>query len=186
MNYNTKISKNGIINLYSIFIMLQAFSLNASGNDSNIPDNVDLADENLPLLGEGIRHEFFLDIYHVGLYSDANSIKEIQNNEILLPVVVRIKFLTDALPDAPPSYWLTLFNESFTPSQSELFTDKYSELKNGDVLAIKYIPDKGTHIFMRGKCLLILKNNDLITKIINGFIGLNPVSYDLKESILES
>ena len=55
------------------------------------------------LLGGGIRNEYFVDIYHVSLYSDAKSIEEIQRADISHHVAIRIKILTDILPDTPSS-----------------------------------------------------------------------------------
>ena len=185
MEYKITLSSKTIIMSVAL-ILLQTFSLQTLGYDSNIPDDLDLEDEILQLLGGGIRNEYFVDIYHVSLYSDAKSIEEMQRADISHHVAIRIKILTDILPDTPPPYWMNLFCEILNQKQFELFTDSYSKLNNGDVLAINYIPGKGTDIFMKKKKLLVIKENYLIAAVVKSFIGANPVSDDLKDSILKS
>lgn len=185
MSYKKTLSTN-TKNILVALVLLQAFSINTYADNSNLPNDIDLEDEILQLLGDGIRSEYFIDVYHVSLYSDASSIDEIQISDISHHVAVRIKVLTDVLPDTPPPYWMDLFDELLNQKQFSLFIDSYSKLKSGDVLAINYIPEIGTHIYMKKKKLLVIKNNELIGAVVKGFIGKNPVSDDLKESILES
>lgn len=184
MKYKKILSTN-VRNLLAISVLLHTFSVNTFGDSTHLPPNIDLEDEILALLGDGIRNEYFIDVYHVGLYSDASSIEEIQLSDISHYVAVRIKVLTDVLPDTPPPYWLNLFDELLNQEQFSLFTDNYSKLKGGDVLAINYIPGAGTHIYMKKKKILVIKNNELISAVVKGFIGKKPVSDDLKESILD-
>ncbi|MFT5397091.1 MAG: hypothetical protein ACI85N_002309 [Gammaproteobacteria bacterium] len=184
MRYKIGLSPK-ITNIFAVLILMQTFSLYAFGDNSEIPNDLDLEDEILQLLGGGIRNDYFIDIYHIGFYSDAKKIEEIQKTEISHHIAVRIEVLTDILPDTPPPYWMNLFNEVLNQEQFELFTKNYAKLSNGDVLAINFIPGKGTYIYMKKKRLLVIKSNELITAVIKGFIGPNPVSDDLKDSILE-
>lgn len=181
--------KNLTLNFLSItssLILIQAISVNALAADTGIPESVYFKDEELDLLGDGIRREFLLDVYEIGFYSDVRDINNLVLDAAEFPLAIRIKVLTNLLPDDPPSHWETLFRKVLNDKQFELFLSHYSMLQAGDVLAINFRPEKGSSISMRGKRIISINDKEFIKVVINGFIGSDPVSTELKNSILNS
>ena len=167
-----------------MFLLLSCFSLNTIAESYKIPASVYFKDEELDLLGDGIRREFLLDVYQVGFYSDVKDIKYLVNTAAEFPLAIRIKVLTSMLPDGPPSHWVKLFSKVLNEKQFNLFTNHYSKLEEGDILAINFRPEKGSSIHMKGERLLNINEPHFIRSVVDGFIGSEPVSQNLKDSIL--
>jgi chalcone isomerase-like protein len=174
------------ISALSFLILIQFVTLNAYADDNTIPDSVYFKDEELDLLGDGIRREFLLDVYQIGFYSDVKDISKLVKTAAEFPLAIRIKVLTNLLPDEPPSHWVTLFSKVLNEEQFEIFITHYAMLQEGDVLAINFRPEKGSSISIRGNRIININDADFIRVVIDGFIGSEPVSTDLKESILSS
>ncbi len=169
-----------------VLILYFHTSLNVFANDNAIPESVLFHDEELALLGDGIRREFLLDVYQIGFYSEVKDINKLAKTASELPLAIRIKVLTDLLPDKPPSYWVTLFSEVLNEKQFETFIMHYSLLQKGDILAIDFRPEKGSSISIRGERIININDANFIRVVIDGFIGSTPISTELKYSILSS
>lgn len=181
-----KYSLHKYLRTLSILIWCLHASVNAFANNGILPESVSFHDEELDLLGDGIRREFLLDVYQVGFYSEVKDINKLVKTASELPLAIRIKVLTDLLPNEPPSYWETLFCSVLNEKQFETFIKHYSMLQKGDILAINFLPGKGSSISIKGKRIININNVNFIRVVIDGFIGSRPISTDLKNAILSS
>ena len=169
-----------------LIIFFQYLSINTHAEVYKVPESVHFNDTELDLLGDGIRREFLLEVYEIGFYSEVKELEKLVNTAVEHPLAIRIKILSSLLPDEPPSYWIRLFSQVLNEEQFKLFTEHYTMLEAGDVLAINFRPEKGSSIYMKGECIIKLNGTEFIKVILDGFIGSNPVSTDLKKSILSS
>lgn len=158
----------------------------ACDQQTNASSTMHLTGNNLELLGEGIRQELLVNVYHLALYSEADNTNALLKSVTSYPVAIRIEVLTDILPDIPPDHWLKLFSETMTPDHFNLLVENYKKLADGDVLLLSYLPGEGTSVFMRDKLLFKTPESRIIEAVINGIIGPEPFSTELKQSILES
>lgn len=158
----------------------------ACDQQADAPSTIHLTGNNLELLGEGIRQELLVNVYHLALYSEADNIDTLLNSVDSYPVAIRIEILTDILPDSPPDQWSNLFREVMSPGHFNLLIKNYKNLADGDILLLSYLPGKGTSVFMKDKLLFKTTESGFIEAVIDGFIGSEPFSAELKQSILES
>ncbi|MBL1141703.1 MAG: hypothetical protein HND53_06690 [Proteobacteria bacterium] len=176
---------NNIIVIF-VLALLNTLTTYVAADSDEIPESIYFKDEELDLMGDGIRREFLLDVYQIGFYSDVKDMDKLVETASEFPLAIRIKVLTSLLPDDPPSHWVTLFSKVLNEKQFETFVAHYSMLNEGDILAINFRPEKGSIINIKGERIIKIHDAGFIRTVIDGFIGSEPVSIDLKESILGS
>ena len=61
-----------------------------------------------------------------------------------------------------------------------------SEVKQGDVIALDFLPGKGTQITMRGQVKDVIAGDDFARALLKVWLGKNPASSSLKSNLLGS
>src|SRR5450759_1604786 len=159
-----------------------------------LADNVHLGSRDLVLNGAGVRTKFFFKIYVAALYlGEKTHVAEAALNQS-----GEKRIVLHALRELSDEQMLHAFNEvmaaNHTPAEMQALEPQLKELtaifhavgtiKEGDVIALDYLPDSGTQINVNG----VLKGN-IAGAVFNRalfkiWLGDKPAQPDLKQKML--
>lgn len=170
--------------LGSIMSVVLALAVPAAA--ASLPKALQVGGERLTLSGHGTRNELlFVELYAVGLYlpqrmSDAQAISQPK-----VPKAVRVEIRYDgSLPDRIPAGWRSELMPALTKDQQETLVRHYQQLKPGDTITISYTPDSGTRVAVSDREILQDNGHEVMKAFLDVWIGRQPVSEDLKQSLL--
>lgn len=175
-------------------VMMLSVSANALEMEGvQIPETITQADgTQLVLNGAGIRSKFIFDIYIGQLYlkdksSDANAVLSPDTGKRITMHFLYDEVEKEKLVDA----WDEGFEDNGTKEQLKAlegqiteFNAMFDTVKKGDQIVLDYIPAAGTTVTIKGEKKGIIPGkafNDLLLSI---WIGEEPVTDDLKDSLL--
>jgi len=160
----------------------------------NIPSRISMhgLDTKLVLNGAGIRYKFFFKVYIAALYlpkvenSDIEVLKSKSPNRLLMHITyseVPYKKLVDG--------WVDGFKNNTSKSIFSIleprliqFNQMFSNLHEGDVVLLDYLPGKGTRVTIKGVEKGIIKGADFNRALLSVWLGENPVTEELKSVLL--
>lgn len=162
--------------------------------DVNLSEKISVNGLNQELLlnGAGIRYKFFFKIYIGALYltemqTDASRIIKADH-----PNRVLMHFIYDEVEQQKlVSAWLDGFkanvgHDEFERLQERLtrFNEMFSDLHNGDVVLLDYLPEKGTRVTIKGEEKGVIAGADFNRALLSVWLGKDPVTDELKDAML--
>lgn len=159
-----------------------------------ITDSVFLDRHNLQLNGAGVRTKVSLDVYIAALYlvnkqtTEQAVFADVGEKRIALHVLTGIGTaqMLGALNGAIAANHNSLeISEMATPLAefSEIFR-RMKELNKGDVVALDYLPGRGTWISVNGKLQGTIAGTSFYKTLMSIWLGKYPVQEDLKRKLL--
>ncbi len=155
----------------------------------SLPDTQEVAGNILVLNGIGIREAtiFNVDVYVAGLYIKAKTKSAAEIINAKNPKKILMHFVRDVeaakITDA--------YTEGFKKNGGKALAAKVNKLnswvvdmKEGDRMAIVYVPGKGTHLVVKGKKTATVAGDKFAEVLFKIFFGPNPPNSDLKEGML--
>jgi hypothetical protein len=175
-----------------VFLSWNASALEMAG--VKLADSVHLGSRDLLLNGAGVRTKLFFKIYVAALYlGEKTHVAEVALNQS-----GEKRIVLHALRELSDEQMLHAFNEvmvaNHTPAEMQALEPQLKELtaifhavgtvKEGDVIALDYLPDSGTQINVNG----VLKGN-IAGAVFNRalfkiWLGDKPAQPDLKQKML--
>jgi hypothetical protein len=161
--------------------------------DVTIPKKMMVGKTVLTLNGAGVREKMWIDLYVCGLYvktktTDANTIIDSKEHcSIKIQIVsslITSKKMSDAVEDGfknsigKPTKEMREKIDNF----KSIFAD--SEIKDGDIYDIVYIPSKGVVVFKNGKIQPIIEGYEFKKALFTIWLGDKPADDDLKDDLL--
>jgi hypothetical protein len=161
--------------------------------EMKIEEKIKICNHELILNGSGIRNKFFIDVYIGSLYleepkNDAESIiksKTIKSMElIIISNFITRKNLTIFLKSE--------LKNSITPEEFKLLENHielllstfHEEIEKGDRFSLNIIPNVGVVVYKNNRFIKSIKSDDLGKRLIELWIGKNPVDKNLKKQVL--
>ncbi len=179
------------------FSLLFLLSFNLSARqiaDVDLSEQISMpgVEKKLHLNGAGIRYKFFFKIYVAALYlpekqNDANSVLNAsQANR------VSMHFLYDEVEKKKlVNAWLEGFEDNvddkvFAAVKERLnkFNQMFTDLRNGDVVLLDYIPQQGTRVTIKGELKGVIEGADFNRALLSVWLGEEPVTDELKDAML--
>jgi len=162
-------------------------------NGVTLPANMKAGDETLVLNGGGIRKKLFFKLYVGGLYlraknSDARTI--INADE---PMAVKLQITSgmissDNMSEAIMEGFEKSTKNNIAPLKAKIdkFIDtfKKSEIVEGNVFDIVYVPGVGVQSYKNGKLQSTIDGMDFKKALFGIWLGDDPADEDLKEAML--
>ncbi len=181
---------NNYIGLRLSLALLGIFSLQhallaAEIDGENIPDTYSLGDSTLSLNGCGKREMLWNSLYLVSLYleqptSDAQTITDETTAK-----TIRLKVLYDnKLPDDLPDLWREPLQEEMNKEMLKTVLNLYDDISTGDIVLFSYHPQLGTRVSLNDERVIERNNSALISTLLDNWIGIEPVSENLKRLLL--
>ncbi|WP_269532219.1 chalcone isomerase family protein [Chitinimonas sp. BJYL2] len=160
-----------------------------------IDDTVKVGGQDLVLNGGGVRTKFGVAKVYVGaLYvaqkvGDANAVISAAT-----PRRMQLTMLRSVEADKLHASFIEGLEENVSEAEFAKFKPRIQEMnaifqavkevKDGDVIALDFIPGKGTQITVRGQVKDVIAGDDFASALLRIWLGKNPVSSDLKKGLL--
>jgi len=98
---------------------------------------------------------------------------------------IRLKVLYDnELPEELPELWREPLQEEMNREMLKTVLNLYDEISTGDIVLFSYHPELGTRVSLNNEKVIERNNSTLITTLLNNWIGVAPISENLKRLIL--
>ena len=146
----------------------------------------------LVLNGLGIRYKFFFKVYVAALYLpevDSNSLNILEK----LPANRMMMHITySEVPyEKLVSGWVDGFKNNTSPSDFSIlesrlkqFNEMFSNLHEGDVVLLDYLPGEETRVTIKGVEKGMIKGADFNRALLSVWLGEDPVTEELKSELL--
>lgn len=162
--------------------------------DTDIPDTLTLDQDESPLVlnGAGIRKKYFMKIYIGALYlpTKQTSVATITTGDDARSIHMHIlhssiskKKITGAWKDGLAA---NLPEGEMTALTIKLqqFNNLFSDVHEGDVIRIDYLPGTGTQVTINSEVRGSVKGTDFFNALLLVWLGDDPISSDLKKAML--
>ncbi|MGQ5524657.1 chalcone isomerase family protein [Chitinimonas sp. PSY-7] len=160
-----------------------------------LDDTLKIGGNDLVLNGGGVRVKYMIAKVYVGALYTAQKTTD-ANVVINAPTARRmqITMLRDVAADDLHASFIEGLEENSTPDEFSAFKPRIQEMnaifqavkevKKGDVIALDFIPGKGTQIIVRGQLKNVIAGDDFAKALLKIWLGTKPVSPDLKKNLL--
>ncbi|HWP94726.1 MAG TPA: chalcone isomerase family protein [Gammaproteobacteria bacterium] len=180
-----------------LLTVLAAFALSApamaakvSGVD--VPESAEVAGTKLVLNGAGLRKKFgFAKVYVGALYLPAKS----GDADAILSANAPARIALHMLRDVERDKLVAAFDEGFKANnapdaikalQSRFgqFLALFGDVKEGDVIALDFVPGTGTQVSVRGQVKGTVAGDDLARALMRIWLGPKPPTPELRSGML--
>lgn len=184
--------KRLLVPVAALAIALPALLPAAEVSGVKVPDSVTTDGKTLKLNGAGLRKKAFFKVYVAALYVE-NSSKDasvvLSANEIKSMRLHILRSLKGSqVSDAIAEGFERNSKDSLPKLKPRL--DKLStmipDVKEGDEIALTWVPDKGTLVSVLGTDRGVIEGRDFADALFAVWLGPNPVQEDLKKALLGS
>jgi hypothetical protein len=155
---------------------------NAEASDF-FPETFSRDGRDFHLFGKGTREELFVDLYTCALYVEGERggagdiIREDRASVVRLQV-------HGSPPTAIPESWRQVLRQELNDRMVARVRKRYRDFEAGDRVEVTYLPGGHTVVAANGKTLLSDPGFGLMEEMLRQWIGAEPVSASLKESLL--
>lgn len=157
-----------------------------------LPDSLMAGNDSLILNGAGLRKKFIFKVYAGGLYlrqKESDPQKIIDADE---PMAIRMHFIHDGVSSKK---LVNAWNEGFVngtggkiesvKTEIEKFNAFFSEeAKKNDVYDIVYVPEQGTHVYIKGQLKGTIPGLAFKKAVFSIWLGEKPADSGLKQGML--
>ena len=176
----------------AVFVLVASlvFALEVGG--VKLPDTVSVDGKTLKLNGAGIRKKAIFKVYVAALYVETPSkdaanlvsssgiksmrlhmLRSVEGPKISGAIIEGFENNSkDALPQLKP--------------RLDQLAKMIPDVKEGDEIALTWVPDKGTQVAVRGTTAGTIEGRDFADALFSVWLGPNPVQEDLKIALLGS
>ena len=179
------------------FIFLFSIASAANARDIagvDVQETIPLSgiDKELKLNGAGIRYKFFFKIYVGALYLPEKNISAVSVLKANVPNRIMMHFTYDEVPQKKlVNAWLDGFENNndkavFAAVKDRLvsFNKMFSDVHEGDVVLLDYLPGKGTRVTIKGENKGLIEGADFNRALLSVWLGEDPVTEELKDAML--
>ena len=162
-------------------------------NDVTMPATMKAGDASVSLNGAGIRKKLFFKLYVGGLYltTKSSDAKAISNADEAMAVKLEITsgmISSENMSEAINEGFENSTGGNTAPLKDKIgqFVDtfKKSEIVEGNVFDIVYVPGTGVQSFKNGKLQSTIEGMDFKKALFGIWLGDKPADDDLKEAML--
>ncbi len=140
----------------------------------------------LQLAGCATREELWTNLYTVSLYLPQPGAGVAAITDDRTAKVVRIDVTYDGqVPDGLPATWKQGLQAQVSGEFLRTLQGLYNNLQSGDTVRVAYAPGSGSSMSVNGRVVATQPGGDLVNAMLRLWIGLNPVSENVKRLLLE-
>ena len=178
-----------------MIVFLCPWLLAATIGDVTLPDTIQIEGTSVSLRGMGLREKYWIDIYVAGLYIPKTLIEKKSSAEEIIQANVHKRIhMHFIFPHVPKEKMIETLEENIKNNpnilpktidkirKTQSWMEDYNE---GDEIIFDYNPQKGTSITIKGLEKGIIEGEDFMHAIFSIYIGKNPASQQLKQSLLQ-
>ncbi len=184
--------KKILLVFFCLFLSWNASALEVSG--VKLADSIHLGSRDLVLNGAGLRTKFFFKVYVAALYLGEKT----HAAEAALNQSGEKRIALHILREISDEKMLNAFNEvmvaNHTPAEMQALAPEIKELtaifhavgevKEGDVVALDYLPASGTQIIVNGVLRGNIAGEAFNRALFKIWLGDKPAQADLKQKML--
>lgn len=154
---------------------------------ARFPEGMEVDGHPLVLHGYGVRETWWINMYAIGLYlaKRSSDIAYIKEDDVTKAIRVEVVY-GGSVPQAVPENWQDELYPKLSEEATARFKAAYATLKHGDVVLITYAPGQGTHVRLNDQLLLSQSGPGLMSACLDLWIGVQPVSQELRRLLLNS
>ncbi|NJK88769.1 MAG: hypothetical protein HC923_04805 [Myxococcales bacterium] len=156
-----------------------------------LPDSHSLDGQTLTLNGLGIREATFLaiDVYVAGLYLPQKSQEMTEIVKADVPKHLVMRFVRDVDRGKQADAWKEGFKKNAKDFKAiegkvEELTSWMEDIKNGEQMAVSYVPGKGTTMTVKGQTKGTIEGEDFQEALFKIYLGPNPPNSGLRDGLL--
>lgn len=168
--------------------VLAALLVTAAGAPAaSAPKSLEIARTFLVFCAEATRETLLFDLYEVALYLPERSQDLAYIHDPATAKAFRVQVLFDGpLPDELPEDWRHELLPVLAPAEMAKLQQTFRSLQSGDVIVASYAPDVGSAISLNERELLSEPEAKVIDALVELWLGPEPVSEDIKRTLLGS
>ncbi len=155
-----------------------------------LPDTVTVEGKTLKLNGAGVRKKLLFKVYVAGLYLESPSkdaAAVLSANEIKSMRLHILRSLKGSQVTEAISEGFERNSKEQMPKlkgRLEKLGTMIPDVTEGDEIGLTWVPDKGTHVTVRGTDRGSIDGQDFADALFAVWLGPNPVQDDLKKALL--
>jgi hypothetical protein len=155
-----------------------------------MPDTETVDGKVLKLNGLGLRKKMMFKVYVAGLYVETPSKDAaalISSNQIKSMRLHMTRDLKGSKVSGAIAEGFELNSKAAIPklqARLDQLAKMIPDLKEGEELALSWIPDKGTEVAVRGTSVGTIEGRDFADALFSVWLGPDPVQEDLKKALL--
>lgn len=149
------------------------------------PSTLTLENRDWVLAASGIRTYAFIDVYQCSLYFLEPGKVRKTLLEQKQPVTIQIKILTSELPGQVPDAWKETIKPEVSDKVYKRFKRNFRILEEGDELLFSYIPGQATLLYLNREKVFSDPGPSLMFSLLEQWIGEDPISDDLKNTLIQ-
>lgn len=162
-----------------------------TAHNVTLPDRVRVGGEALTLNGTGLREKFWVDVYVGALYllQETNMAPEVIHGSG--PSRVALHFVRDVSVEKMRSALNDGFDNNLDEAEIEAMSDQieafkalFDPPKEGDVIYIDYVPDRGTIVTYNDEERGVVEGEDFKRAVLGIFFGEEPADENLRDGML--
>lgn len=169
---------------------LSSADVNVAG--ISLPDTQDMAGDTLQLNGAGVRSKFFIKVYVGSLYlrtktTSAATALQMSGRKVMRMDVLHGHVAAERIRAAwREGLKANLDMRAYSTLEARLnqFNAFFPDLKNGDVVAMRFDPDSGTELSINGASRGRVPGADFFTALLSVWLGDHPADKTLKNALL--
>ena len=173
-----------------VLVSVAVFALEVGG--VKLPDTVTEGGKTLKLNGAGIRKKAIFKVYVAALYvetpsKDAASL--VSSSQVKSMRLHMLRNVEGAKVSGAIIEGFENNSKSALPQlkpRLDQLAKMIPDVKEGDEIALTWVPDKGTQVSVRGTNAGTIEGRDFADALFAVWLGPNPVQEDLKVSLLGS
>ncbi|MDZ7685726.1 MAG: chalcone isomerase family protein [Gammaproteobacteria bacterium] len=148
-----------------------------------LPEPAPVISSDLVLNGTGTRRLMFAKLYtcHLFLPRRTSSFDEIASLDGSVEIHLDVHGDT---PDSLPDDWEKVLDEELSQQLYQKTKSHYQELTAGDRVVVAYDPDDGTEVWLNGEKQFTAPGTGLMRALLEQWVGEEPVSQSLRQSLL--
>jgi len=157
----------------------------------NVPESATVAGQKLVLNGAGLRKKAIFKVYVGALYLPSKTTSDQAALAQTGAAKVTMKMMRDVDADALRNAWSEGYaNNNPAADMAKLkdriarFNALFSDVKEGDLLEVDFVPGTGTTVTIAGKAKGTIEGDDFAKATQRIWLGPKPPSDDLKKGML--
>jgi len=158
----------------------------------DIPTQIKVGNQTLYLNGAGVREKWWIDLYVGALYvaekkKDADALVNQDAVTVMRLHIVSSLVTRDRMMSSIEEGFHTALGGKVGPYQERIERLKgffTKELRKGDVVELRYIPERGTEVYLNETRLGTISGLDFKKALFSIWLGPSPVDKTLKEALL--
>lgn len=158
----------------------------------SLPENAEVAGQELVLNGMGLREKFWVDVYVGALYLPQPATQAEAAINMEGPSRMVMHFVHDAPADKVIEGWVEGFGNNNEKAVTDALAERLetfngffaADIKDGEAVVLDYVPGEGTHVSLNGEEKGTIEGEDFNRALRAVWLGPKPPSKNFRAGLL--